>query len=233
MDPRLLGYLALSAASPPLIALVLWVARRHMWQTIALLSLLALALGLADVVMLTIEYRSLGLDPSFFYGNFGSSFNGASPDNALTLYASYEAWRLIVISAAGSLAAAGWIIAIYQTIQSRRWRWLAAILICASLAGLVAILAQNPWIITSAPAFDAVLPTHPFAKVLLLVSLPYLASAVTALYGLVVLRRAAAAEPAPSAPARLSLAEALNAPRADVPFEDVVFEVEELPHAQR
>src|SRR5579863_8268100 len=143
MAPVVLFYIALSTGLPVVIALLLWAARQHMWQTIALLSLLALALGLASVLMLNIEYRSLGIDPGYFYGHVGPGPDIPSADTTLALYATYEIWRSIVVSASLALASAAWIIAIYQTIQSRRWRWLAAIVFGASSSGFLALFAQN------------------------------------------------------------------------------------------
>ncbi|HEV7129091.1 MAG TPA: hypothetical protein VGN32_16795 [Ktedonobacterales bacterium] len=232
MDPQLLWYLALSVALPPAIALVLWAARQQMWRTIGLLSLLALSLGLGSVLILTIEYRSLGIDPSYFFGNLGGA-NGPPPDATLALYQTYERWRQMILSGALSLATAAWIIGMYHTIQARRWRWLAAIVVSASLSGFTSQFAYNPWFISIFPPFVGLLATHPFAKVLTVAVLPYLLAAVTAFYSLGVLRpRAAtldAAQVAPNAPRALSLADALNAPPAGALADDVVFEVEELP----
>ncbi len=104
-------------ATPLVIAAIFIVVGRNMSRTLLILSLVSLGV--------------IALDALFFAYEVGAGLYGRPNDE--TLLGAIETGRMVLLGVAGLPTLAVWILALYDTARTRRWAWLAGVLLMGLL----------------------------------------------------------------------------------------------------
>lgn len=127
----------ISIATPLAIAVIFILAGRNMARTLLILSLVSLGLIALDALLFAYSVVT-GL-----YGRFDDE----------TLLRFLDAARAFLLGVAGLPTLAVWLLALYDTARTRRWAWLAAVLLMGLLAyatggfGRTAAISYIGWIL--------------------------------------------------------------------------------------